>query len=126
MDFLNTTLVKLRNCFRGLFPYNTDASIELIDAISSNTNAKSVVQLTENSRYTRHYSTLTPVISSFYKSKTKKAKECEAQLAKAKKKIQNTLCQHIELDDELDYHLFGIDITPNPRPYAKKVSDRGL
>ena len=126
MDFLNTTLVKLRNCLRRLFPYNTDAAIELVDALSSNTQATSPVQLTENQSYTRHYSTLTSVISSFYKPKTKKPDEYQQQLAEAKKKIQNTLCQHIELDYEPAYHLFGIDVTPDPRPYAKKVDDRGF
>ena len=126
MDFLDTTLVKLRGYFRSLFPYNTDASIELIDALSSNTRADSVVQLSENICYTRHYTTLTPVISSFYKPKTKDAKDYQAQLAEAKKKIQNTLCQHIELDVERNFHLFAIDVTPNRRPYAKKVADRGF
>jgi len=126
MDFLNTTLVKLRNCLRRLFPYNTDAAIELVDALSSNTQATSPVQLTENQSYTRHYSTLTSVISSFYKPKTKKPDEYQQQLAEAKKKIQNTLCQHIELDYEPAYHLFGIDVTPDPGPYAKKVDDRGF
>ena len=72
MDFLNTTLLKLRNCLRGLFPYNTDAAIKLVDVLSSNTQAISPVQLTENPSYKRHYTTLTSVISSFYKPKTKK------------------------------------------------------
>jgi hypothetical protein len=125
MDFLNTTLVKLRSRFRSLFPYNTDVSIELIDALSSNINAGSVVQLSENVYYTRHYTTLTPAISSFYKPKDKKAEDYQVQLAESKKKIQNTLCQHIELDVDRDFHLFAIDVTPNPRPYAKKVEDRG-
>ena len=124
MDFLNTTLVKLRNCFRNLFPYNTDASIELVDALSSNTQADSVVKLSENVCYTRHYTSLTHAISSFYKPKDKEAKDYEVQLAEAKKQIQNKLCQHIELDIEWDYHLFAIDVTPNPRPFAKKVEDR--
>jgi hypothetical protein len=125
MDLLNTTLVKLRSYFRSLFPYNTDASIELIDALSSNTEADSVVQLSENISYTRHYTSLTHTISSFYKPRDKKAKDYDVQLAEAKKKIQNTLCQHIEIDVERDYHLCAIDVTPNPRPYAKKVEDRG-
>jgi hypothetical protein len=125
MDFLNTNLVKFRSRFRNLFPHNTDASIELIDALSSNANAGSVVQLSENARYTRHYTTLTAAISSFYKPKDKKAEDYQVQLAETKIKIQNTLCQHIELDVERDFHLFAIDVTPNPRPYAKKVEDRG-
>ena len=75
MDFLNTALVKFRSRFRNLFPYNTDASIELIDALSSNANAGSVVQLSENACYTRHYTTLTAAISSFYKPKDKKAED---------------------------------------------------
>ena len=125
MDLLKTTLVKLRNCFRSFFPYNTDASVELVDALSSNTQADSVVQLSENICYTRHYTSLTHAISSFYKPKDKEAKDYEVQLAEAKKKIQNTLCQHIEIDIERNYHLFAIDVTPNPRPFAKKVEDRG-
>ena len=125
MDLLNSTLLKLRNSFINFFPYNTDASIELVDALSSNTQADSVVQLSENLFYTSHYTSLTYAISSFYKPKDKKAKDYQLQLATAKKKIQNTLCQHIELDVERHYHLFAIDVTPNPRPYAKKVEDRG-
>mgnify|MGYP001190815920 FL=1 len=125
MDLFKTTLVKLRNCFRSFFPYNTDASVELVDALSSNTQADSVVQLSENICYTRHYTSLTHAISSFYKLKDKEAKDYEVQLAEAKKKIQNTLCQHIEIDIERNYHLFAIDVTPNPRPFAKKVEDRG-
>ena len=112
MDFLNTTLVKLRNCFRNLFPYNTDASIELVDALSSNTQADSVVQLSENVCYTRHYTSLTHAISSFYKPKDKEAKEYEVQLAEAKSKYR--YMWHIELDIEWDYYLFAIDVTSNP------------
>ena len=48
------------------------------------------------------------------------------QVDQPKKKIQNTLCQHIELDFDRDFHLFAIDATPDPRPYAKKVADRGF
>ena len=84
-----------------------------------------MVQLSENICYTRHYPSLTHAISSFYKPKDKEAKDYEVQLAEAKKKIQNTLCQHIEIDIERNYHLFAIDVTPNPRPFAKKVEDRG-
>ena len=73
MDLLNSTLVKLRNYFRSLFPYNTDASIELVDALSSNTEADSVLQLSENISYTRHYTSLTHTISSFYKPRDKKS-----------------------------------------------------
>ena len=79
MDFIKTTLVKFRNCFRSFFPYNTDASIELVDALSSNTGADSVLQLSENNCYTRHYTSLTYAISSFYKPKDKEPK-CPLQI----------------------------------------------
>lgn len=126
MDFLKNTLIKFRNCLRSLFPYNTDSAIELIDALSSNTQATSAVQLTENSSYKRHYTTLVATVSSFYKPRSKQPEECEEQLVEAKKKIQNILCQHIKLDDEPKYHLFAVDVTPNPRPYSKKINDRGF
>ena len=109
MDFLKNTLIKFRNCLRNLFPYNTDSAIELIDALSSNTQATSAVQLTENSSYKRHYTTLVATVSSFYNPRTKQPEEFEEQLVEAKKKIQNTLCQHIKLDDEPRYNLFAVD-----------------
>jgi len=126
MNLLETTLAKFRDCFRSLFPYNTDAAIELVDSLSANTNADSVVQLSESSEYSRHYTTITSAVSSFHKPRDENAEDYITERQEAIKKIQNTLCQHIEIEQDLNYHLFAIDVTPNPRPYAKKLKGKGF
>ena len=55
----------------GLFsPYNTDTAVELIDTLSANQSATSVVQLTLSPFFTRHYSILTHTINNYYKPRS--------------------------------------------------------
>ena len=63
MDILNSSLAKLRNCFRRIFPYNTDGCIETIDSLSSNISAKPHIEITLNPLFTRSHTTLSHVVS---------------------------------------------------------------
>ena len=112
----------------GFSPYNTDASIELIDSLSSNLVATSPVELTLNSSYSRHYSTLPRVIGSYYKPRNEEnIEDMEKAKESSNLKIQNSLCQHIDTTTtKNEYHLFAIDVTPNKRPHAKKLADKGF
>ena len=55
------------------FPYNTDSAVELIDSLSSNQTATSVVELTLNKFFTRHYSILPRAINNFHQSRAEQA-----------------------------------------------------
>lgn len=125
MDILDSTLAKLRNCYRRLFPYNTDGCIETIDALSSNNSAKSHIEITLSPLFTRTHTTLSHVVSSYYKPRDASVSESEKLKTEVNKNIQNTLCQHIEINTR-DYHLFAGDVTPCKRPHAKKVTDTGF
>jgi len=125
MDILNSSLAKLRGCYRKLFPYNTDGCIETIDSLSSNVSAKSHIEITLNPLFTRHHTTLSHVVSSYYKPRDAVVVESKMLKEKVNKNIQNTLCQHIEKNDK-DYYLFAIDVTPYKRPHAKKLTDKGF
>jgi hypothetical protein len=125
MDILKSGLAKLRDCFRTLFPYNTDGCIETIDSLSSNISAKSHIEITLNPLFTRSHTTLSHVVSSYYKPRDADAEESKKLKDEVNKNIQNTLCQHIEKHTK-DYNLFAIDVTPYKRPHAKKVTDKGF
>ena len=108
------------------FPYNADAAIELVDSLSTNLQAKSPVELSLNPCYSRHYSSLPHVIGGYYKSRETSIEESRKALDNANEKIQHSLCQNIGVDSGAEYHLFAIDVTPNKRPYAKKLADKGF
>ena len=109
MDILSSALARFRQSFRGFFPYNADAAIELVDSLSTNLQAKSPVELSLNPCYSRHYSSLPHVIGGYYKSRETSIEESRKALDNANEKIQHSLCQNIGMDSGAEYHLFAID-----------------
>ena len=88
------------------------------------------IELTNSFLYTRHFSTLSYAISSYYKPRDKTQEEAKDARSKINKEIENTLCQHLSFDahaeTECEYHLFAIDVTPYQRPYSPKLEDKGF
>ena len=85
--------------------------MDLVDALSSNTNAKTAVELTLNPHFRRHYSALNKAIA--VSSLT------DPQLAHLAGQGMSDL-------RERKYYLLGTDVTSNPRPYAQTLPDRGF
>jgi hypothetical protein len=125
LNILNSTLVKFRSNFRKLFPYSTDSCIEIIDSLSSNISPQSQIKITLSEFFTRHYSSMSYAISSYYKPRNMSVNDSKELKAEVDKNIQNWLCQNLEKHTK-DYNLFGIDVTPNDRPYAKKLTDKSF
>jgi hypothetical protein len=89
----------------------TDTLMDLVDALSSNTNARTVVELTLNPHFRRHYSALNKAVA--VSSLT------NPQLAHMASQSIGELCQR-------KYYVLGTDVTSNPRPYAQTLPDRGF
>lgn len=89
----------------------TDTLMDLVDALSSNTTAKSVVELTLNPHFRRTYTALNKAL----------AVEClrEQQMARLAAKT-------LEPPQARKFYLLGTDVTSNPRPYAETLADRGF
>lgn len=85
--------------------------MDLIDALSSNTTARSVVELSLNPHFRRHYTALN------------KAVRVEAL---PNQKLARLACQTISAPIKRKFHLLGIDVTSNPRPFADTLPDRGF
>ena len=58
-------LTNFRKVIHGLIPSYLDATLDLIDALSTNKNAQSVTQLSDNQFFRRKYNSLTKVIHYF-------------------------------------------------------------
>jgi hypothetical protein len=89
----------------------TDMLMDLVDALSSNTTARSVVELSLNSHFRRHYTALN------------KAVVVEAL---PHQQLASLACQTIGAPIKRKFHLLGTDVTSNPRPFADSLPDRGF
>ena len=62
-------LTDFRKAIHELIPSYRDATLDLIDALSTNKNAQSITQLSDNPFFRRKYNSLTKVIHYFLVSK---------------------------------------------------------
>ena len=65
------TFKDFRDKIYHFFQYRRDAAFELIDALSNNTTAQSVVELLLNPVHRRNYCSITRVVDEFYSNDRK-------------------------------------------------------
>lgn len=109
------------------FNHRRDTVMDLVDAISANTTARSPVELSLSPLFSREYSALYKGIQA-YGEISNKNNSTEAQ-KQQKAGIEARLCaigKVIETPKQQKFHLFGIDVTPMPRPYAKTLEDKTI
>jgi hypothetical protein len=85
--------------------------MELVDAISSNTSARSVVELSLNPHFRRHYTALNKAVK---------------VNALPKQKLAELASLTIDAPSQRKFHLLATDVTSAPRPFAETLRDRGF
>ena len=85
--------------------------MDLVDALSSNTSAKSVVELTLNPQFQRTYSALNKAI---------------VVNSLSDKQLARLAAKTIATPQVRKFYLIGADVTSSPRPYAETLPDRGF
>lgn len=120
LDAIVKRVTEFREKIYQFFPRRRDAAMELVDSLASNTQAKSVVELSLNPVHRRNYCSITRSIGEFYaglshENKQRQNKQLTQILSECCSPLQKRL-----------YHLFALDCTPNPRVFAKTLSDRGI
>ena len=103
-------------------PYRRDTLFDLLDALSSNTSARSVIELSLSPFFRREYSSITDGIDNFFQAtdgeeEVKERREWEQELVRV-------IAPYLPAPQERKFWLFGIDVTPQPRPFAKTLADR--
>ncbi len=89
----------------------TDTLMDVVDALSSNTTARSVVESTLNPQFQRTYSALNKAI---------------AVDSLSDKQLARLAAKTIAAPKDRKFYLIGSDVTSNSRPYAKTLPDRGF
>ena len=106
-----TELEQFREELYQTFNNRADALMDLVDAISSYPEAKSVVEYSEAPCYRRSYSTIAKALNTMQLNKMTLPRLISRYLPKPKKR---------------NFVLIGVDVTPQPRPYAYTLQDRGM
>lgn len=85
--------------------------MDLVDALSSNTTARTAVELTLNPHFRRHYTALNKAmrVSSI-----------------SDEQLSRLAAQTMDAPHTRQFHLLGTDVTSRPRPYADTLKDRGF
>ena len=92
--------------------------IELVDALSSNSTATSVVELSEHPLFRRDYNSLYKGIQEFLPDKN------DDNYSQQVNYLLEAVSQTIPTPVSRNFHLFGIDTTPCPRPFSATLADK--
>ncbi len=103
------SLVQFQELLYSHLDNRANAVIELVNALSGNTHARSVVELSLSSLFGRHYSDLYKAIDAFALEEKAQWHLMEPFLPRPKKR---------------SFWLLGVDVVPHPRPYAATLEDR--
>jgi hypothetical protein len=97
-----------------------DASLNLLDSLCANTQARSVVELSLNPAFERDYTSLYAAIEAFTPEPTTRDQSPSTGLSALVSE------QLPEPSPARPFWLLGVDTTPNPRPFAATLADRGV
>ncbi|MGH9802349.1 MAG: transposase [Blastocatellia bacterium] len=104
-------LEQFRTSLYQNFNNRADTLMELVDAMSSTPDAKSVVAYSLAGCFRRSYSTMFKAI---------------AEMKLASMWLAEQLAGSLMQPQVWPFWLLMVDVTPNPRPYARTLEDRGM
>jgi hypothetical protein len=115
-------LKQFRQAMYEAFDLRRDALMELIDALSSTPDARSVVELSLSPFFRREYPSVYDAIAGlFWPSEPEKADE---ERREWERKWMRLTASYLPQPQERKFWLFGIDVVPIPRPFSPTLPDR--
>jgi DDE superfamily endonuclease len=114
-------LEQFRNDVYSLFSQRADALMDLLDALSSNTTARSVVELSDNPLFRRQYSSVHDGIEHLY------VPSSEDSRLQGRQEMEQALIRLLVPylpGPQRPFRLLGTDVTSASRPFARTLSDR--
>lgn len=115
----------LYNCFNS----RQDTVIELLDALAGNIGARSTVELSLNPLFRREYSALYKAIEEAFYAPGEEFSGEEGEKSPRQQQVYQlleALAQVVPQPKERAFQLWGLDVTPMPRPYARPLEDRSF
>lgn len=118
LDEIVPVLKNFRDRLYRFFPSRRDAAMELVDALSSNRTARSVVELSLSPLHRRNYCSITRVLDEYLS----KDAGIALQQKQALTHLLSSVCPSLQ---QRAFHLFAVDCTPEPRIFSATLKDRG-
>lgn len=115
----------LYNCFDS----RQDTVMELLDALAGNIGVRSTVELSLNPLFRREYSALYKAIEeAFYAPSEEFSVESDEKSPRQQqvRGLLEAIAQVVPQPEERAFQLWGLDVTPMPRPYARTLEDRSF
>ena len=101
-----------------------DASMDLLDALTANTTARSVVELSLNAPFRRSYGSVYTAINGFFQPAP--LQDAQAERRVYNQRLTRILTPYLPVPAQRPFWLFGMDVTPAPRPFARTLADRSF
>lgn len=117
-------LCQFRQELHASFDSRADGIMNLLDALSSNTQALSVAELSLNPIFNYQYASVYDAIDQFFSKSTL----TEAERQRRQKEIEriNLILSYLPAPQCRRFWLFALDTTKTPRPDAHTLADRGI
>lgn len=104
--------------------HRRDSAMDLLDALCSNDRVPSVVELSLNPLFRRKHGALYKAIGETFTPSLRE--EDVTQSSRKRSALIELIAQIIPHPQQRSFHLWGLDCTPLPRPYAPTLEDRGM
>ncbi len=115
-------VIQFRQELYQTFGARADATMDLLDALTSNTTARSVVELSLNPLFRRGYSSVHDALDEWVQASAPKPASAE-RLAVEQAQVR-LIVGHLPRPTERRFWLLAQDATPYPRPYAATLTER--
>jgi hypothetical protein len=117
-------LQDFRQALHQTLDARTDATMDLVDALSTNINARSVVELSLNPYFRFSYNSVYDAIDNFFiPSESEKADEERRELEKRQVRL---IVNYLPEPKNRPFRLLVLDGTPYARQWARTLEDRGF
>lgn len=107
-----------------LLPSRPDTLLDLLDALSSSPNARSVVELSLSPLFRREYSSITDAIDELFQASSPDQAQAERQAWN--QDVTRLIGRYVPTPQARRFWLFGTDVVPVSRPFARTLADRAF
>lgn len=115
-------LQQFREELYQLLPARPDALLDLLDALSSSPQARSVVELSLSPLFRREYSSVNDAIAHLFQaSSPDKAGE---ERRTWERDVARLIGRYLPAPQQRRFWLLGTDVVPIPRPFARTLAER--
>ena len=121
---MTTQLEQFRQQLYESFPGRADALMDLLDALSSNTTARSVVELCLHPLFRQGYGSVYTAIHSLCSESPPQSAGWDCGVNEQRQ--TRLIASYLSPPEQQEFWLFGLDVTPAPRPFAQTLEDRAF